>query len=385
MSKNIVPPRAKTIPEHLEIHGDVRVDNYYWLNDRENPEVIDYLEKENTYCEGIMAHTKDFQNDLFEEMKSRIKEDDESVPYKYNGYWYIVRFKKDKDYPIYTRKKGSLNANEETLFDCNEMAKGHPYFKLSGINISPDNTLASFGIDTVGRRQYTIQIKNLITGKIYDDCIKNTTGLGIWGNDNKTFFFTTKNEQTLRAEKIYRHKLGDPPQNAEMIFKEKDEIFGTTVYKSKSNKYIVIASYSTLTTEYQILNANTPDEKFKVFQPRIRGLEYNINHFEDEFYIVTNVDKAINFKLMKTHEETTGLSNWQEVIPHREDVLLEGIDIFKDFLVISERSNGLNEIKIKSWDGSKEYNLPSITKPIRPIPLQILNLTLLSCAMVITP
>jgi oligopeptidase B len=218
--------------------------------------------------------------------------------------------------------------------------------------------LASFGIDTVGRRQYTIQIKNLITGKIYDDCIKNTTGLGIWGNDNKTFFFTTKNEQTLRAEKIYRHKLGDPPQNAEMIFKEKDEIFGTTVYKSKSNKYIVIASYSTLTTEYQILNANTPDEKFKVFQPRIRGLEYNINHFEDEFYIVTNVDKAINFKLMKTHEETTGLSNWQEVIPHREDVLLEGIDIFKDFLVISERSNGLNEIKIKSWDGSNEYNLP---------------------------
>jgi len=163
MSKNIVPPRAKTIPEHLEIHGDVRVDNYYWLNDRENPEVIDYLKQENTYCEGIMAHTKNFQNDLFEEMKARIKEDDESVPYKYNGYWYIVRFEKDKDYPIYTRKKGSLKAEEETLFDCNELAKEHSYFKLSGINISPDNTMTSFGIDTVGRRQYTIQIKNLIT------------------------------------------------------------------------------------------------------------------------------------------------------------------------------------------------------------------------------
>ena len=358
MSKNIVPPKAKTIPEHLEIHGDVRVDNYYWLNDRDNPEVIDYLKQENTYCEGIMAHTKNFQNDLFEEMKARIKEDDESVPYKYNGYWYIVRFEKDKDYPIYTRKKGSLKAEEETLFDSNELAKEHSYFKLSGINISPDNTMASFGIDTVGRRQYTIQIKNLITGEIYDDCIKNTTGLAVWGNDNCTLFFTFKNEQTLRAEKIYRHRLGDPVQNDELVFNEKDEIFGTTVYKSKSKKYIVIASYSTLTTEYQILNANSPDEKFKVFQPRIRGLEYNINHFEDEFYIVTNIDKAINFKLMKTHEETTGLSNWQEVIPHREDVLLEGIDIFKDFLVISERSNGLNEIKIKSWDGSNEYNLP---------------------------
>lgn len=357
MSKLIVPPKANIVPKQLEIHGDLRIDDYYWLNDRENPEVTDHLEQENTYCEKMMAHTQDFQKDLFEEMKARIKEDDESVPYKYNGYWYIVKFEKGKDYPIYTRKKETLKAKEEILFDCNEMAKGHSYFKLVGISVSPDNTLVSFGLDTVGRRQYTIQIKNLVTGETYSDCIKNTTGGAAWANDNKTLFYPSKNEQTLRSDKIYKHKFGSKKED-ELIFTEKDDTFGTTVYKTKSRKYIVIASYSTLTTEFQILNASTPEDKFKIFQPRVRGLEYSINHFENEFYIVTNADKATNFKLMKTSEETTGISNWSVVIAHRKDVLLEGIDIFKDFLVISERRNGLNKIRIRPWDNSEEYYLP---------------------------
>ncbi len=358
MSKPINPPKAKIVPKQLKIHDDIRIDNYYWLNDRENPEVIDYLEHENTYCDAMLKHTKDFQTNLFEEMKARIKENDSSVPYKYNDYWYIVKFEKGKDYPIYTRKKAILDATEEILFDCNEMAKGHTYFKLTGINISPDNTLVSYGIDTVSRRQYTIHIKNLVTGKIYKKAIKNTTGGATWANDNKTLFYTSKNEQTLRSDKIYKHKLGDEVVNDTLIFTETDDTFGVTVSKTKSKKYIVIASYSTLTTEYQILNANTPNDEFRIFQPRVRGLEYSINHFENDFYIVTNADKATNFKLMKTNENTTEIEHWQEVIAHREEVMLEGIDIFKAFLVISERRNGLNEIRIKPWDNSEEYYLP---------------------------
>ena len=358
MSKKIIPPKAKIKPKQLEIHDDLRIDNYYWLNDRENPDVIDYLEQENTYCDAMLSHTKDFQTNLFDEMKARIKEDDESVPYKYNGYWYIVKFKKGNDYPIYTRKKENLDALEEVMFDCNEIAKGHTYFKLVGISISPDNTMVSFGIDTVSRRQYTIQIKNLITGNIYKDSIKNTTGGATWANDNKTLFYTSKNEQTLRSDKIYKHKLGEDVKNDTVIFNEDDETFGTTVNKTKSKKYIVIASYSTLTTEFQILNANNPEGEFKVFQARINGLEYSISHFENEFYIVTNADDATNFKLMKTSEDVTEISNWINVIEHREDTLLEGIDIFKKFLVINERRNGLNEIRIKRWDNSEEYYLP---------------------------
>jgi len=358
MIKDIIPPIAKKIPKELIVHNDLRIDDYYWLNDRDNPEVSNYLEQENAYCENIMSHTKDFQKDLFEEMKSRIKEDDESVPYKFNGYWYIVKFEKSKDYPIYTRKKEVLTAKEDILFDCNEMAKDHSYFKLVGISISPNNNLVSFGIDTVGRRQYTLHIKNIVTGKTYKDTIKNTTGGATWANDNITLFYTSKNEHTLRSDKIFKHKLGNEVKNDVLTFSEDDDTFGTSVYKTKSKKYIVIASYSTLTTEFQILNANNPDGKFKLFQPRVRGLEYSINHYQNEFFIVTNADNATNFKLMKTHENSTEISNWKGLIAHREDVLLEGIDIFKDFLVISERCNGLNEIRIRRWDNSDEYYLP---------------------------
>lgn len=358
MIKDIVPPIAKKIPKELIVHNDLRIDDYYWLNDRDNPEVSNYLEQENAYCESIMSHTKDFQKKLFEEMKSRIKEDDESVPYKFNGYWYIVKFEKGKDYPIYTRKKEVLTAKEEILFDCNEMAKDHSYFKLVGISISPNNNLVSFGIDTVGRRQYTLHIKNLATGKTYKDTIKNTTGGATWANDNITLFYTSKNEHTLRSDKIFKHKLGNTVKNDVLTFSEDDDTFGTSVYRTKSKIYIVIVSYSTLTTEFQILNADNPDGKFKMFQPRVRGLEYSINHYQNEFFIVTNADNATNFKLMKTHENATEISNWKDLIAHREDVLLEGIDIFKDFLVISERCNGLNEIRVRRWDNSEEYYLP---------------------------
>jgi len=351
-------PLAKQIPKNLTIHDDVRVDEFYWLNDRENPEVIDYLNKENDYYNAHTTHTKEFQTSLFEEMKSRIKEDDSSVPYKYNGYWYITKYEKGKDYPIYTRKKETLEAEEELLFDCNEMAKDHSYFRLVGLNINLNNDLVSYGIDTTGRRQYTLHIKDLKTNTVLKDEISNTTGGSTWANDNKTLFYTKKDETTLRSEAIYKHRLNTDQKSDELIYEETDDTFGVSVYKTKSKKYLVIVSYSTLTSEYQILNANTPDGDFKVFQPRTRGLEYSISHYEDSFYIVSNADGAQNFKLSKTSETQTQKKYWNDVIPHRENVLLEDIEIFKDFLVVSERENGLNQIHIKRWDGSGSYYLP---------------------------
>lgn len=358
MIKSIQAPIAKIIPTELEKFGDLRIDNYFWLNDRENPEVIDYLNKENEYYEAMTAHTKTFQNDLYEEMKGRIKEDDESVPYLYNGYYYITRFETGKGYPIYSRKKESLLAPEEILFDCNLLAEGQPYFKLGGMSISPDNKLAIFSTDVIGRRIYTIQVKNLETGEILEDVIEKVTGSVVWANDNHTIFYSSQDEVTLRADKIFKHKLGTKQVDDVLVYFEKDDTFSVDVSKTKSRKYLTIESGSTLTTEYRVLNADTPDGKFKMFQKRKRGVEYNINHYKDSFYILTNKDDADNFKLMKTNENTTSADHWEELIAHREDVLLEDVEIFANYLVLEERTGGLNRIRIMTWDGSVEYYLP---------------------------
>lgn len=358
MSDKIQLPVAKIVPKILEKHGDKRIDNYYWLNERENPEVIEYLTKENEFYQKSTAHTKALQDDLFLEMKARIKEDDSSVPYLYNGYYYITRYETGKDYPIYARKKGSLEAVEEIMFDCNEMAKGQSYFNLSGISVSEDNKWVAFGVDLVSRRQYTIQIKNIETGEILPVKLENTTGGSTWAGDNKTLFYTRNDQQTLRSDKIYKHTLGTDATLDPVVFHEKDDTFSTFVYKEKSKKYLVIGSSSTLTSEYQILEANNPNGTFRIFQKRTRGLEYSISHYGDSFYIVTNKDKATNFKLMKTPETATAAENWTDLIGHRKDVLLEGIDIFKDYLVVEERSNGLNKIQIRPWSGVGAYYLP---------------------------
>ncbi len=238
------------------------------------------------------------------------------------------------------------------------MAKDHSYFRLVGLNVSPNNQFISYGLDTTGRRQYNLRIKDLKSNKVFKEEIWNTTGGSTWANDNKTLFYSLKDETTLRSGAIYKHRLNTSPENDELVFEEKDDTFGVGVYKTKSQKYLVISSYSTLTTEYQILNADNPDGTFKVFQARTRGLEYSISHFENSFYIVSNIDNAQNFKLSKTSENNTEKTNWVDVISHRDDVLLEGVDIFKDFLVVSERENGLNKIKISTWDKSTSYYLP---------------------------
>ena len=356
--KDLVPPKAEKIPKELKIHNDVRVDNYYWLNERENPKVIDYLNAENDYYDKLTNHTKKFQKDLFEEMKSRIKEDDESVPYKKNGYFYITRYETGLQYPIHTRKKSNLSGEEEIIIDVNKMAEEHEYYALVGLNVSENNKIASFAVDTISRRQYDLQFKNLETGEIYPEVIKNTTGGSAWANDNKTIFYTKKDPITLRSDKIYRHVLGTDASEDVLIFEEKDDTFGTFVYKTKSKKYIIIGCFNTLSNEYRFVNADTPNDEFKIIQARERDLEYSVSHYENSFYILTNKDGATNFKLMKTPELKTEKDNWVDVIPHRDDTLLEEVSIFKDYLVLEERNKGLNKIRVKTWNEKIDYYLP---------------------------
>ncbi|WP_299002174.1 S9 family peptidase [uncultured Tenacibaculum sp.] len=369
MKKDIKAPVAEKQPTKLEKHGDVRTDDYFWMRltdeqknaevkDEQTQKVYDYLNAENTYYDEMTKETKEFQEELFQEMKGRIKEDDESVPYKKDGYFYITRYEKGQQYPIHSRKKETLEAEEEIMFNVNDEAKGYDYFQLGGLNVSPDNKMIAFATDTVSRRQYFIRIKNLETGDIYKDIIENTTGGSVWANDNKTLFYAKKDPVTLRSSKIYKHTLGSDASLDELVYEEKDDTFGAFVTKSKSKDYIIIGSYSTVSTEYHVLDANNPDGELRIIQPRERDLEYDVAHYGDHFYIKTNKDGATNFKLMKTPVDKPGKENWVDVIPHRDDTLFEDFSIFKDYLVLEERNDGLNKIRIKRWDGTEDYYLP---------------------------
>lgn len=350
------PPIAEKKPKELTIHNDTRVDNYYWLNKRENPDVVAYLEAENEYTKALMEDTEEFQQKLYDEIVGRIKQDDESVPYKDNGYYYYTRFEEGKEYPIYCRKKESLEAEEEIMLNVNEMAEGHEYYQVVGLNVSPDNKLLAFGVDTVSRRLYTLNIKNLETGEIFEYTVPNTSGGSAWANNNQTLFYTQKEEGTLRSFKIFRRDITQPAETDVEIFYESDETFGCAVYRTKSEKYIMIASYSTLSNEYRFVSSDNPLAEFKVVQPRENELEYSVSHFKDKFYIVTNLN-ARNFRLMETPVNKTEKEYWKEVIPHRSDVLLEDIEIFEKFLVVNERKDGLSNLRIINFEDKTEHYL----------------------------
>lgn len=362
--KSIEAPVAQKEPFEMETLGDKRVDNYYWMKlsdeqknaetpDAHTTKVINYLNAENDYHDKMTAHLDDKSEALFQEIKGRIQEKDESVPYRDNGYYYISRYEEGQEYPIYTRKKGSLDAKEEIMLNVNEMAEGFDYFAASGLSVSSDNKLLSYGEDTLSRRIYTIKFKNLETGEMLEDVIPNTTGRAVWANDNKTVFYSVK-DAALRSYKIFKHTLGTPATADVEVFHEKDETFNTYVYKTKSDKYIVIGSSQTVSNEYRVVDANTPNAAFEVIQPRERGLEYSVYHYGDDWYIRTNLG-AQNFRLMKTPITAMTKDNWKEVIPNRDNVFLEGIDIFKNFLVVSERKNGLSQIRIRPWKGEEHY------------------------------
>jgi oligopeptidase B len=352
-----VPPKAAIKPKELITHGHKRIDNYYWLNERENPEVIAYLKAENEYLEQMLAPSKVLREKLFEEIKSRIKEDDESLPYKYKGYYYYTRFEKGKEYAINCRKKGTLQAKEEILIDQNELAKGKKYFALGALSISTNKQIMAYATDTVGRRIYNVYFKDLSTGKMLPDVIQNVTGNIVWANDNKTLFYSRQDLQTLRSFQIYKHVLGTDSSKDELVYEEKDVQFSCYIGKSKSDKYLMIISNSTLSSEIRYLEADKPNGSFKVFLPRQKDHLYSVSHFEDKFYIVTNLN-APNFKLMETSiKKTDDVSAWKEVIGHRKDVFLEDIEIFKDFLVVSERKAGLLNLRVIRWKDKSEHYL----------------------------
>ncbi|WP_294213096.1 S9 family peptidase [uncultured Chryseobacterium sp.] len=350
-------PQAKKIEKTLEIHGDQRMDPYFWLNERENPEVIRYLEEENSYADFIMKDTEELQEELFEEMKSRYKKDDESLPYFFNGYWYIVRYEEGKEYPIFCRKQHSLDQPEEIIVDVNILAEGENFFEVGSVAVSPDNRLASFSADNIGRRIYTINFKNLETGEILPDKIPNTTGKAVWANDNRHVFYIRK-DTNLRAFQVYRHQLGTDPSEDVLIFHEEDDTFDVNVFKTKSLKYIFIASSSTISDEHRFIPSDDVFADWTVIQPRIDDLEYSVEHYEDEFYIITNADEATNFKIVKTTITQCSMEHWVDVIPHRENVLLEGFEIFRDYLVLEEREQGLLQIRIINEKTGESYYLP---------------------------
>jgi oligopeptidase B len=364
---DIKPPSPEKIGHELSAHGNKRVDNYYWMKltdaqknaekkDEQTEKVLNYLNAENEYLKAKMKHTEAFQEKLYNEIVGRIKQTDESVPYMDNGYWYYNRYEQGQEYPIYCRKKETLTAPEEIILNVNELAKGHDYCQVQGLRISEDNNLLAYGMDTVSRRRYTVYIKDLRSGKIVDRPVPNTEGYVAWSNDNRNFFYTMKDSVTLRSERIYRHKIGNDPSKDPMVFRESDPTFYTGIYKTKSDKYLVIWSGSTLTNYYQILDAGTPEGKFSEFSPREKGIEYSIDHYRDKFYVVTNLD-AQNFRLMETGEKKTARANWKEKIPHRKDTLLSGVEIFKDFMVLTERANANNLMRIVDQKSGKKHYL----------------------------
>ncbi|MGD1843761.1 MAG: S9 family peptidase [Salibacteraceae bacterium] len=347
-------PVANKIDHEMTLHGHTRNDPYFWMRERDSKEVLDYLKAENDYLDTELKHTEGLQEKLYEEIVGRIKQSDLSVPYLSNGYYYYSRFEEGKEYPIFCRKKGNLEAEEEIMLDGNVMAEGQAFFQIGGLSVSPNNKLLAYGVDNVSRRLYTIRVKNLETGEILEDKIENATGSVAWANDNQTFFYTKKDEESLRAHQNYRYKLGS--NESELVFEESDDTFGTFVYRTKSSDYIMMGSYSTLSNEYHFLSTDTPEGDFQVIQPRERELEYSISHYGDHFYIVTNLE-AINFRLMKAPVNNCTKENWEEVIAHRENVMLEDIEIFKEYLVVDERKDGLNHIRVIRWNDNEEHYL----------------------------
>jgi len=363
----ISPPVARKIPRKLEEHGDIRIDNYYWLRERNNPEVIKYLEAENAYTDAVMAHTEGLQERLYLEMIGRIKENDMSVPVEKNGYFYYTREEEGKQYPVYCRKKGSPDAQEEIILDVNLLAEGHRFCYVGSREISRNQDLLAYSVDFNGRRKYTIYVKNLVTGELAADTIPNTTPVIAWANDNRTLFYVVQHPETLRYYRIYRHVLGTEPSRDVLVYEEKDEEFSCRIVKSKSQKYLFISSDQTLSSEYRFLSADDPTGVFRIILPREENHEYHVEHYGDCFYIRTNW-KAENFRLMKTPLDKTGKENWVDVVPHREDVFLDKFDVFKDYLVVRERSRALMQLRIIPWSDGEAHTL-SFDEPVYSVDL----------------
>lgn len=355
------PPKAAVRPTELTAFGEARIDNYFWLRERENPEVIAYLKAENDYVAEVMAPRKDLADKLFNEMKGRIKQNDDTAPYLWNGYWYFVRHVEDGEYPLYCRNADGGDA-EQIMLDGNALNKtmsasdGQGYFAMRGVKVAPDTRRVVYGIDTEGRRFYDLRIKDLETGEVLPEVIEKTTGNVAWALDSGTLYYGRQDPETLRSYQIWRHRLGTPGADDELVFEEADDTFDVSVHRSKSDRYIFIVSHQTVSSEWRYLDAEDPQAKLQVFQPRQRDLEYGVEHQGDRFLVLTN-HKARNFRLMECPLDATGLTDWVEVVPHRDDVYLEELEVFDKWLVLDERYDGLSHLRVLPMAGGREHRL----------------------------
>jgi len=354
--KGPVAPVVEKRPHTLEAHGEIRVDDYYWLRERSNPEVLAHLEAENAYTAAVMAPTDELQAQLFEELKNRIQPDDSTVPARYHGYYYYKRYEEGLEYPIYCRKKGSVDAPEEVTLDVNQIAEGHDFCSVRGVAVSPDTRLLAWAVDTVGRRKYTIHLTDMETGEVLTDVIPEVTGNLVWANDNRTLFYGKQDPETLRSYQVYRHELGTDPAADVLVYEETDPTFSVYVWKTRSEQYIMIDSEQTLAAEYRFLDADDPTGKFRMIAPRERDVEYSVSHVGDRFIIKTNLG-AENFRLVEAPVANPGRENWRELIPGRDDIFLQGVEVFADFMVVTERSDGLRHLRIIPWDGGEEREI----------------------------
>lgn len=350
------PPLAQQIPTELEHHSDVRVDPFYWLREKENPEVIAYLEAENAWSESQMAHTKELQESLYEEMVSRIKEDDETAPYPHGGYYYYSKTIKDQNYEVHCRKNGGLDAPEEVLLDGNKMAEGKDYFALGVMEMSPDHRWMAYSTDYLGNERYTLRFRDLETGKEASATVPDTYYSVAWANDNKTLFYTRVDEAN-RPFQVWRHVVGTDASQDSLVHQEDDDAFFLGVQRSRSGKYIVVHLQSKVTTEYWLLDAETPEAELTLFSPRKQSVEYYVADHGDDFYVMTN-DGAVNFRLMKTSKGKTNAEHWEEVIPHDNAVTLTGIETFKGRLVIEERRAGVAMIRVRDLASGRDRYVP---------------------------
>jgi len=351
-NKTVQPPIAKKVPKKLTAHGHTRIDNYYWLRKKSNKQVVAYLEAENKYTDAMLKHTEELQEKLFQEMRARMKETDMTVPYKWKDYFYYDRYEEGSEYPLYCRKKSDMNAPEEIMLDVNQLAKGHEYYSIDGIATSTNQNILAYETDTTGEYLYNIYFKDLSTNKMFVDIIPDVTSIE-WANDNKTVFYSTVND-AYRSYRIYRHELGTDIKDDALIFQEDNELFNVYVEKTKSEDYIMISSQSSSSVETWYLNAATPKGKFQVIHPRENKVQYYVYQYQDKFYLLTDYE-AKNFRLMEAPVANPSKENWKEIIPHRENVLLEGLEIFKDHLVLIERENGLPRLRVTSKEDNTDY------------------------------
>jgi oligopeptidase B len=350
LANALAPPVARVEPHVFREFGGERVDDYYWLNRREDPAVIAYLEAENAYAEAVLAPTAALQETLFAEITGRIKKDDDTVPYLDRGHWYTTRFAEGQEYPVFCRRADAPGAAEQVMLDVNALAEGHAFFQARGTAVSSGGGVLAWADDAVGRRLYTIRFKDLATGITLPDAIPNASGNHVWAEDDRTLFYTKKDPGTLRSYQVWRHTLGEDTAGDALVYQEDDETFAVGVGRTKSRRYVLITCYQSVSTEVRYVASDRPRDGFRVFQPRERDHEYSVDHLGDTFFVTTNW-RARNFRLMTASEAATGKESWDELLPHREDALLQGVEVFRDWLVASERRDGLTRLRVRAWPG----------------------------------